>query len=591
MFDGAGRIFVLGPNGVRVHDAAGALLTAASGASADVLTVAGDGAVLSGQVGSAGVSLTVVGEDRPRYILPKAAVEGCGPHYTLSRDGAYLLASGGTTACAWRTSDSTFAGSISDSTLAGSASAQKVAIRDGAFVSLAEHATPVEVVRIDFKGRELSRRVLRSSADGDAVWFGTMISPAGDRAIVGRELFDLDTGAVISWETTPPRTSSGSPLFSSSGRFVLLGDGVFDARDGKRRFSLVEGSRLVTGVGVRWDVSPDGKYVVTSGAGRALLLEVQGKGVAAVLGPPSFRDQRREARISHLALSGDGTLLLHNLSSIAAFGLRLAPAFSESRPLWSIDVAVNLTGDVSADGRWAVSGGDGRTLVDATNGQELWTAEEPPPGIPTCLLNHLRFSPRATWLAGSSYAGSIQIFSLQGGQGSGWQPWLGLPGTCDAVAFSRDERLMATSAAALYQTAPTADGWKKLWSVPHPSASTSTSIDALFEYRDVAFSPDQNQLLVSACAPLTGTACETALRSVATGAVVRALPELQAPHPAFSPDGSWIVAGATLLHLPSGDTRTVDANLREISTALFTPGGDIIVSSSRGTLVRYCRNP
>jgi len=79
------------------------------------------------------------------------------------------------------------------------------------------------------------------------------------------------------------------------------------------------------------------------------------------------------------------------------------------------------------------------------------------------------------------------------------------------------------------------------------------------------------------------------LLSVDTGAVLRGLPELQSPHPSFSPEGSWIVAGGTLLHLPSGDVRKLDPDLAT-TTALFTPDGDIIAGSADDVLTRYCRS-
>ena len=50
------------------------------------------------------------------------------------------------------------------------------------------------------------------------------------------------------------------------------------------------------------------------------------------------------------------------------------------------------------------------------------------------------------------------------------------------------------------------------------------------------------------------------------------------------------MAGGTLLHLPSGDTRTLDSK-RTIATAVFTSGGDIIGGTKDGALVRYCRGP
>ena len=63
--------------------------------------------------------------------------------------------------------------------------------------------------------------------------------------------------------------------------------------------------------------------------------------------------------------------------------------------------------------------------------------------------------------------------------------------------------------------------------------------------------------------------------------------ELTAPSPRFSPEGHWIVADATLLHAPSGATRTLDDATATVS--MFTPEGDIIAGGSDGSLAGFCR--
>jgi hypothetical protein len=109
----------------------------------------------------------------------------------------------------------------------------------------------------------------------------------------------------------------------------------------------------------------------------------------------------------------------------------------------------------------------------------------------------------------------------------------------------------------------------------------------------VRFSPDEKQVLASRC-QRAGDSCVATLYSVATGEVVPTLAELRGPNPSFSPDGSWIVAGPTLFHLPSGDTRPLDpagTATTKITAALFTPEGDIIAGAADGSLTRYCRPP
>jgi Tol biopolymer transport system component len=144
---------------------------------------------------------------------------------------------------------------------------------------------------------------------------------------------------------------------------------------------------------------------------------------------------------------------------------------------------------------------------------------------------------------------------------------------------------MATSAAALYRTGASPTDWKQVWSSPLPTPSSS---DFAYGPKDVQFSPDGKQLLVSRCADLHG-ACVTTLLSIATGAVSRQVTELNGPHPSFSPDGSWIVAADQLLHLPSGEVRSLGVQADPQSPSIFTPGGDIIAGSASGALTLYCR--
>jgi hypothetical protein len=281
-----------------------------------------------------------------------------------------------------------------------------------------------------------------------------------------------------------------------------------------------------------------------------------------------------------------------NVLSFAAFGLQLAPRFADSKVVWGASVEINLEVDVSADGKTVAVMGDGRVLYAGADGRIVWPTPltPPPPDIsfPACLPVRLRFSPQMTWLAGNNYTRVLDVFDVRDlSRGTPPVPVLHLPAGCDAIAFSRDERLMATSGAALYQTAPNADGWRKKWSAVVPAPPEDSLITAGVA-SDVSFSPDERQLLVSRCAQPSG-GCMVSLLGVETGQVLRARPELQSPHPSFSPEGSWIVAGGTLLHLPSGDVRTLDLALAT-TTALFTPDGDIIAGSADDILTRYCRS-
>jgi hypothetical protein len=284
-------------------------------------------------------------------------------------------------------------------------------------------------------------------------------------------------------------------------------------------------------------------------------------------------------------------LLVSNVLSFAAFALNVAPRFADSKVVWSASLEINLEVDVSPDGKTVALAGDGRGLFGGVDGRILWPSPPPPPeiGPGICLPIRLRFSPQMTWLAGNYYTRVVDVFDVRDlARGTPPVPFLQLPSGCDAVAFSRDDRLMATSGGALYQTARNAEGWRKLWSaiVPAPPEDDRTITSGLAN--DVSFSPDETQLLVSRCTEISA-GCVVSLLSVDTGAVLRQLPELQSPHPSYSPDGSWIVAGGTLLHLASGDVRKLDAAMAT-TTALFTPDGDIIAGSADDVLTRYCRS-
>lgn len=120
-----------------------------------------------------------------------------------------------------------------------------------------------------------------------------------------------------------------------------------------------------------------------------------------------------------------------------------------------------------------------------------------------------------------------------------------------------------------------------------PSGPSAKPFD-LYGVDDVQFSPDEKLLLVSKCR--ARMRCLTSLLDAETGELVRSLPELDGPHPRFSPDGSWVVGADQLFHIPSGDFRVLAAGAAPDSPAIFTPSGDIIAGSPDGTLTQYCRS-
>ena len=269
-----------------------------------------------------------------------------------------------------------------------------------------------------------------------------------------------------------------------------------------------------------------------------------------------------------------------------AFVLRLSARFDESVTLWPMFSSVGLTSDISTSGTFAAISGDERQLYRVSDGARIWDSV-PPPGVgPGCTGTQLRLSPTGRWAAGTGYANTLDVFPTA--SATPWQVIAALASGCqDTAAFSRDEKLMATSTPAVYRTGERREDWKPLWAkAPLPPPNDLTG--GLRNWgNEVRFSPDETKLLVSHCDLWT---CDAALYAVADGVLVQKLPLLTAPHPSFSSEGQWVVAGATLQHLPSGATRSFD-NSGNVTVAIFAPNGDIIAGASDQSVTRYCRDP
>ena len=572
-----GTIAALSERGIRVYDQTGSFRSASDG-RADFLISAPDGAVLAGTMTPAAIVMTPFDETTPRFTFELPPAAACGRLIAFSVNGNYLLASGGRSSCVWRTSDQGFVASVPTSV-------DEVAIRGDGIVSIEEASQRSYAVTRDFTGRETAR--VQIDAAGPA-----LLSPGGDRVLTLRSdppaLWDADSGRRLTW-TPAPGPPAWSPIFSPKGDLVLLGDGIFRTADGVRVETIDPSSRAATGFGEVLALSADGKRMVRNEFGRATLEAVSTPGIVAVLGGLPLPEPGQITKsINKLALSADGAVLVSNILNRAGFGFRLAASFGDSRLIWNMFSEVNVDVDVSADGEMAAIGGDGRGLYSAVDGRILWPQPVPPPSLLACATEGVRFSPKRTWAAGSSYERTVDVFALRDAPGTASRaPILRLPAACgDAAAFSRDERLMATSTPALYRTAATPAGWQRVWSAPI-SPLPSSGFDFAGWANDVRFSPDETQLLLSQCDQ--SAVCVASLISVATGEVSRTLPALQSAHPSFSPEGSWIVAGGALLHLPSGDVRTLDPAVMT-TTSLFTPDGDIIAASGDGVLTRYCRS-
>jgi WD40 repeat protein len=281
--------------------------------------------------------------------------------------------------------------------------------------------------------------------------------------------------------------------------------------------------------------------------------------------------------ITSLAMSADG------LTLVSMGGVTLvwdvASDFSASRAIY-VDYGSPEWPkvDISPDGRWIAISGDGRRVVSRTGLRPAGFAtsfEAPDP----CFPIELRFSPDGEWLAGAGWTGAIDVFrmaDLDALAPSGFEdldPISSIPancgpgapavinvGTATRSAFTPDGRTLVTETGARYATAD----WQQLdGRVTDPalhglrggfevSALGSTLVSDCTYYSDI----DSHQ-----CPPHA------------------------APFPKFSPEGHWIVAGATLSHL-SGDTRVLDASAL---VGIFAPNGDVIAAGADNSLTRYCK--
>ncbi|MEO5768027.1 MAG: hypothetical protein ABIS92_06715 [Polyangia bacterium] len=541
--------------------------------TAGFLLVAPDGTTLTGVVTGPTIVLQSVGSTTARFQFNVPEGMGCGHTYGFSVGGDYFLAHGGGPSCIWRTADGGFVAMLPGS-------AAQAAIRGVSLVTL--EARPDELVDIvtrNFGGNETSRVKLETQLDG------VLLSPAGDRVA---SPFPTTSTPLTLWDTDG-RTllaiaqSEGSvfvPIFTAAGDRLLLGNGVFQSADGARTATLPPLNRLRDGL--PFALSADGRRVIARAYGRAALFEVAALGITAVLGPQL--SYKQGLSLSTLAISRDSVLAV--ATGGAVFGIRIAPRLEESVTLWSIyagDFA--FIGDISEDGRWASAAGDNRALYSAVDGRRAWPSP-PPPSALRCFGTQLRISPMGNWAAGASYGGTMDVFSLaDAGLRASW-PVSMFPSACqEAAAFSRDERTLATSTPSLFRFDATAATWQPVWSQSVNSAPPY--FPSSLELPDVRFSPDETRLLVSRC---DVKPCTAILYDTATGALIQKLPELTSPRPSFSPEGSWIVAGPKLLHLPSGDTRPLDPS-SSASAAVFAPNGDIVAGSNDGVLTRYCRGP
>jgi WD40 repeat protein len=302
-----------------------------------------------------------------------------------------------------------------------------------------------------------------------------------------------------------------------------------------------------------------------------VLPEYYEPGQAIVGGHPYSSDLDSSSRMTALAMSADGQTLVSMGGATLVWDV--APAFADSRATYVHGGTPEWPRvDISPDGRWISIFGDGRLVISRDGTRGPWLAG--PDGDEGCWPAEAKFSPDGTWLVGASFGPGIDVFrtaDLVSGAGTEIHPVVSLPAPCGPsaipgfgsttrVGFTPDGQTLVTETGAQYRTVdwqltkepqrePTSHGY---------NGALAASVDGTPLLSDCSYDYDVRRL---DCTPSGGR------------------------FPAFSRDGSWLLAGGTLTHLTSGGVRVLDATA---PVGIFTPNGDVIAAAYDSTLTRYC---
>lgn len=302
------------------------------------------------------------------------------------------------------------------------------------------------------------------------------------------------------------------------------------------------------------------------------LLPEYSPGQAIVGGHPYSSQLDSSSRMTAIAMSADGQTL------VSMGGVTLVwdvgPAFADSRATYVDRAQPEWPGlDISPDGRWISIFGDGRRVISREGARGGWLAG--PSGVEgSCWPAEAKFSPDGNWLVGASFGPGIDVFrtaDLAGPAGTEILTVVSLPAPCGPgaiqsvgsttrVAFTPDGQALVTETGAQYRTADwqlTSEAHRAPASHGYNGALT-ISVDGTPLLSDCSYQTASRDL---DCAPARGR------------------------FPAFSRDGTWLLAGGTLTHVASRQVQVLDATA---PVGIFAPNGDVIAAASDNTLTRYC---